>query len=66
MLYKVLFVDESAELLEADDIKKARAAAKKLYELPVRNIVAQPDPADIDKDAEDVDEDDDDEDDEDE
>jgi cysteinyl-tRNA synthetase len=58
MLYKVLFVDESAELLEADDIKKARAAAKKLYELPVRNIVAQPDPGDVDEDAEDVDEDD--------
>ena len=58
MLYRANYVDGSAELIEADDIRKARTAAQKLFDVAVRNVVVQDD-AELDEEDEDEDEDDD-------
>lgn len=62
MLYKVKYVDNSEELVEADSITEARKEAKCLYDCPVKNVVVQ-DPRDSEgEDEEDTDEDEDEED----
>ncbi|MEI6232640.1 MAG: hypothetical protein WCT04_06285 [Planctomycetota bacterium] len=57
MLYRVKYVDNSEELVEADSISEARKEARCLFECPVKKIVVQ-DPHDCDDEA-DEDEDDD-------
>ena len=49
MLYRVKYVDNSEELVEADSITEARKEAKCLYDCPVKNVVVQ-DPHDCDDD----------------
>ena len=59
MLYKASYVDGSAELIEADDIRKAKTAAQKLFDVPVKNVVVQDEPLPGDEEGgEDEDEDD--------
>ena len=62
MLYRSVYVDGSEELVEADNIRKARAAAQKLYDAPVKSVIVQDvddmdDDEDEDDDGEDADED---------
>jgi hypothetical protein len=41
MLYKVKYVDNSEELVEAETIAEARKEARCLFDCPVRHIVVQ-------------------------
>lgn len=40
MLYRVVYRDESEELIDAATIKEAREQAQELYDEPIRKIVA--------------------------
>ena len=44
MLYRANYVDGSVELIEAGDIRKARTAAQKLFDVGVKNVVVQDEP----------------------
>ena len=61
MLYKVKYVDNSEELVDAETIAEARKEARCLFDCPIRNIVVQ---ESADGDEDDVDDEDDDGDDE--
>ena len=63
MLYRVKYVDNSEELVEADSITEARKEAKCLYDCPVKHVIVQ-DPHDCDDDDETDEDEDEDEDDE--
>ena len=60
MLYEVTFVDGSRELVEADNIAEARAAAQKLYDTPIRRVVVEREPLAAEEVDEETDEEDDD------
>ncbi|MCY3018220.1 MAG: hypothetical protein NTW87_04205 [Planctomycetota bacterium] len=55
MLYRANYTDGSAELLDAPDIRKARAMAQKLYDVSVKNVVVQDDVDETDLDDEEED-----------
>ena len=44
MLYKCTYTDGSEELVEGKSISQAKAAAEKLYDVPVKRVVVQDDP----------------------